>query len=202
MTDTRPVVAAFDFDGTLTYRDSLLPFTIFVRGKWRTTWNLLLELPKLMGFVCKVTSRQTAKEGLLTRFFGGESVEQMHQWGESFAAHCLPLLLRPEAMERFHWHKEQGHRCVLVSASIDAYLTGWAKHVGFDDVICSRLEVTADQRITGRLVGLNCWGPEKTRRLEILLGPKTRYTLYAYGDSRGDQELLALADYPFKRTFQ
>ena len=87
--------------------------------------------------------------------------------------------------------------CVLISASIDAYLDPWSKLAGFDHVICSRLETTPAGNVTGRLVGLNCWGPEKVRRLEELFGPLKKYTLYAYGDSRGDKELLAGADYPF-----
>lgn len=201
MTDPRPVVAAFDFDGTLTYRDSLLPFAIFVRGKLCSTLCLTMELPYLLGFICGVASRQTAKERLLARFFGGEHTETIARWGREFAAKGVPLLLNPEAMERFYWHKRQGHRCVIVSASIDAYLGPWALDNGFDDVLASRLERSADSKITGKLDGKNCWGPEKVRRLEELLGSKSEYTLFAYGDSRGDQEMLALADYSYKGTF-
>jgi HAD superfamily hydrolase (TIGR01490 family) len=201
MTDPRPIVAAFDFDGTLTYRDSLLPFAIFVRGKLRSTAYLTLELPRLAGFVLKFVPRQIAKEALLKRFFGGEHIETLRKWGQEFAHKGLPFLLRPEAMEKFHWHKQQGHRCVLVSASVDVYLNPWAYHVGFDDVVSSRLAVGPDHLVSGRLEGANCWGPEKTRRLEELLGPKAHYILYAYGDSRGDQEMLSMADHAYKGVF-
>lgn len=202
MTDARPVVAAFDFDGTLTYRDSLLPFAIFTRGKLKSTLSLTVELPKLLGFVLKLVSRQTAKEALLRRFFGGEHIETVRRWGQEFADKGVPFLLRPEAMERYYWHKQQGHRCIVVSASVDIYLNPWAKCAGFDDVLGSKLEISSEDKLTGRLVGKNCWGPEKVRRLEELLGPKAGYTLFAYGDSRGDQEMLQLADYAFKKTFR
>ncbi len=100
-------------------------------------------------------------------------------------------------MTRLHWHQRQGHRCVLVSASMDIYLKPWAAAAGFDDVVCSTLEFH-DGRVTGRLAGGNCYGDEKARRLAQLLGEQD-YTLYAYGDSRGDKELLAMADYGYYR---
>ena len=80
---------------------------------------------------------------------------------------------------------------------MDLYLEPWAKLNHFDDLICSRLEIDGSQKITGKLKGLNCWGPEKSRRLLELLGPKENFVLYAYGNSRGDHEMLELSDYPF-----
>lgn len=201
MSDPLPVVAAFDFDGTLTYRDSLLPFAIFTRGRLRSTLLVTAVLPQLLGFIVKLIPRQQAKEALLSQFFKGEHVETMRRWGQEFAHKGIPLLLRPEAMNRFFWHKQQGHRCVIVSASVDIYLAPWAYSVGFNDVLSSRLAVE-DDKITGKLVGANCWGPEKVRKLEALLGPKSGYQLYAYGDSRGDKEMLELADFGFNGTFQ
>lgn len=201
MMEERPVVAAFDFDGTLTYRDSLLPFAIFIRGKLKSTFNVTLALPYLLGFILHIVPRQKAKEALLRQFFKGEHIETLRKWGQEFALRGIPLLLNPKAMERFLWHKKQGHRCIVVSASIDIYLNPWAYHAGFNDVLGSRIEVGDDNTFTGKLVGLNCWGPEKVRRIEQLLGPKSNYVLYAYGDSRGDKEMLELADYAYNETF-
>lgn len=91
---------------------------------------------------------------------------------------------------------------MLISASVDTYLVPWAQRVGFDKVATSLLEIDANQCITGRLVGKNCWGPEKVRRLQELVGPKEGYVLYAYGDTRGDRELLQYADHPFYRKMR
>jgi HAD superfamily hydrolase (TIGR01490 family) len=104
-------------------------------------------------------------------------------------------------MQRFAWHKQQGHRCVIVSASLELYLRPWATAAGFNDVLGSRLEALDDGRTSGKLLGENCFGPEKMRRLETLLGPREGYTLYAYGDSRGDKELLSAADFAFYKKF-
>ncbi len=198
----KPVVAAFDFDGTLTYRDTLLPFLISVAGPVQTLGKLLLQTPWLLGFVCGCVSRQQTKESIIQSVIGGMPGEKIFQQGEHFAAGALNRLVKPEGLKRLRWHQSQGHRCILISASVDVYLAPWSKREGFQDLICSRVEVNAQGLITGRLVGLNCWGPEKARRLLELLVPKETFTLYAYGDSRGDQELLKLADYPFYRRFE
>lgn len=190
-------IAAFDFDGTLTTRDSLLPFFFFVAGPFKTLLRIALGLPALIAFQLGIKTRQEVKEFFLTRFFGGLSSVELHHLGEDFAKGYLQKMVLPHCMQQIKWHQERGHRCILVSASIETYLGPWARDAGFDDLICSQLKFDSLGNATGTLDGLNCWGPEKARRLTQLLGPKGTYRLYAYGDSRGDQELLALADYPY-----
>jgi phosphatidylglycerophosphatase C len=197
-----PVIAAFDFDGTLSYKDALLPFLYYVRGPMQTVYNLALELPRLVAFPLGLNSRQSVKEGLITRFLGGMPIKEANQWGKSFADTRLNQLVKPEGFQRIKWHLDQNHRCVLISAGLDLYLDPWGKQTGFNDIITSNCEVNAQGFLTGHLSGKNCWGEEKTRRLEELLGPRSNYILYAYGNSRGDQELLDSADYSYYRTLQ
>jgi phosphatidylglycerophosphatase C len=196
----KPIIAAFDFDGTLTYRDTLFSFLLFVKGPLKTALYLFLKLPILIGYVFGGSSRQGTKESILKIFFSGTSLAELSKQGEAFAAGPLDRHLKPEAMERLQWHVKQGHRCILISASLAIYLNPWAKRHGFSDVIASELEAE-NGVITGRLEGLNCWGAEKTRRLKEKLGAAS-YTLYAYGNSRGDKELLETANYPFYKTFR
>ena len=156
-----------------------------------------MEMPYLLGFVFKITSRSKVKEKIITRFFKGMKIEELKELGEKFAKTKLPSLVKPEALNRIKWHKEQNHICVLISASLDIYLEPWAEFIGFNEILTSSLEVDSEKKITGKLQGFNCWGDEKVRRLTNLYGTKENYTLYAYGDSLGDQELLKYADYPF-----
>ncbi|MCB1136764.1 MAG: HAD family hydrolase [Chlamydiia bacterium] len=195
--DHRPVVAAFDFDGTITYRDSLFPFLLFAKSKFGFIRCILPCIPALLLYVLGLARRQGVKETILQHFFGGTKIWDLKKLGEEYAKRKLPLLVRPEALDRIRWHQEQRHRCVLVSASVDVYLEPWAKMMGFDDLLCSRLQVTRSGEITGRLQGFNCRGPEKTARLDELMGPRDQYCLYAYGDSAGDHELLTYADRPY-----
>lgn len=195
------IVAAFDFDNTLTDRDSLVPFLFYTYGWLKTSYHLALLTPFFIGFLLGQISRQAVKEKILTRFFKGKALNELQVQAQSFADQQLDRYLKPEALQRLAWHQAQGHRCLLVSASIELYLQPWAQRHGFETAIGSRLEVTSKGKITGRLIGLNCWGAEKPRRLFAYLGPKDYDQLYVYGDSRGDQELLALANHPFYRIF-
>lgn len=193
--------AAFDFDHTMTDRDSLLAFLFYSTSIWKTCYHLAVLGPSFISFLSDRLSRQNMKEKILTRFLGGLSFEEVQILGQKFANSHLDHYLKPKALQRLHWHQAQGHRCVLVSAGLEFYLAPWAERHGFEAVIASQLELTPAGKITGRLAGLNCWGPEKKRRLLAYLGPKKNYGLYVYGDSRGDQELLELSDHPFYRTF-
>lgn len=199
-TDPKNTLAVFDFDGTITTRDTLLSFLFYAAGIKQTLKKMALLSPALLSFVFHRISRQDAKEKILTSFFAGMSRSQIKELGESFALSTnLRQLIRPSAQKRLAWHRRQKHTCVLITASIDAYTHPWGKAAGFDHIISSRLETTPSGNITGRLLGLNCWGPEKVRRLKEIVGPLENHTIYAYGDSRGDQELLAAADHPFYR---
>ena len=198
---TRPIIAAFDFDHTLTTRDSLIPLLMQLQGRFKAITKLIYLSPYLIGFKIHLLSRQQIKEQILTAFLKGMPLKQFQEIGQQYADNQLDQFIKPEALERLRWHQKQHHRCILISASLENYLLPWAKRHHFQDVLASRLEIIEPDYITGKLAGINCWGPEKTRRLTELLGPKENYTLYAYGDSRGDTELLELADFPFYRTF-
>lgn len=191
-----PVIAAFDFDGTLTTKDSLLPFLVHLNGWPRTLLKMAKIAPSLIGFSLGKVERQDVKEAILTEFLSELSLATVKREAEIYSKGKLDTFLNPKMIERLKWHQDQGHQCVIVSASIDLYLIPWAIRYRLDKVISSQLEIKGDF-ITGRLKDQNCWGPEKVRRLLEVVGPKNTFYLYAYGDSRGDQELLELADQSF-----
>ena len=198
---SKPTVAAFDFDGTLTHRDSLLPFLYFVTGTTGTFINLLLETPHLIRYLLNGQDRQSLKEAIMSRFLKNFTRQEIQAYGEQFAKQVLPKMILPEGLKKIAWHKNQGHQCLLISANLDIYLVPWGQMNGFHHIITSRVEFS-NAKVTGHLIGLNCRGQEKVRRLEEIMGPKENYLLYAYGDSSGDRELLDLADYPYYKTFK
>jgi len=197
----KPVVAAFDFDGTLTRRDTLLSFLFYTLGIVTVIRHAVMLSPTLLGYALGWIRNDVAKERVFARCLAGIGLDDLMRQGERFATEVLPGLLRKEALARLDWHKKQGHRCIVISASLDLYVRPWAMKMGFDDVIASHLETLDDGTITGNLSGGNCFGTEKVIRLEALLGPTNGYTLYAYGDSRGDSELLSAADHAHYRHF-
>ena len=195
----KPVVAVFDFDGTLTYRDTLRPFLLHVVGLNYFVCNAFVLLPTLAAYGLGIIRNDVAKQRVLGQFFAGMHIDTLRGKATEFAEHQLPGLIRSEAARRFDWHKQQGHRCIVISASLELYVRHWALSKGFDDVLATQLETRQDGSVSGKLLGENCFGSEKVKRLDALLGARSNYILYAYGDSRGDKELLSVADYAYYR---
>jgi len=191
--DVKQGVAAFDFDGTLVPGDSLRPFLTELLGRRRFAAVLgRAGVPMVVGY--GRDGRDGAKEALLVRAVAGLAATAVATAGAAFGAR-LATRVRPAMASRLDWHRGQGHRLVLVSASLVDYLEPFGRVVGFDDVIATRLEVASDGRLTGRLDGNNVRADEKATRLAKLLGSQP-VELWAYGDSAGDRELLAMADHP------
>ena len=196
-----PVVAVFDFDGTLTRNDSFLPFLRYAFGNTRFLKGMLLASPVLLGYALNSIPNWRAKEAVMVHFLSGRMLEQVNELARNFALDKLPQLLNPTAVQRLRYHQDRGHYTVLVSASLEAYLLPWAKTMGFDEVVGTKLESRAGV-LTGCIQGKNCYGQEKVDRLKQVLGDLSQHCIYAYGDSRGDKELLAAANYAYYRNFQ
>jgi len=197
---TNTTIAAFDFDDTLTYQDTLFPFLRMVVGRWRFWWGLLLLSPILLGYALRLVPNWRAKEAVLTYFLAGLTEKELDRLGHCFTLEKLPKLLRPEAVERLRWHQKMHHQTILISASLEVYLRPWADQMGFDHIIGTQLEVS-EGLLTGKIYDQNCYGKEKVARLQTLLGDLSQYCIYAYGDSNGDKELLAAANYSYYRSF-
>jgi phosphatidylglycerophosphatase C len=86
-----------------------------------------------------------------------------------------------------------------VSASLGVYLRPLGTLLGVHDVLCTEAVLGDDGVYTGEMIGANCRGPEKVRRLQSWLAEHDLgdSELWAYGDSAGDRELLAAADQAF-----
>lgn len=185
-------VAFFDFDGTLTTADTLMPFLKFVVGAPKYYAKLALVSPVLMAYFAKLIRNDVAKQIVLKQYLAGYHIDELFELGQRFSEEVIPTMLRPEGMERLRWHKEQGHECVLVSASLNIYLNSWAKKEGFWKVICSEPEVDEQGNLSGSLRGKNCYGLEKLSRTQKWL-EKRNYrpdTTFAYGDTKGDLPLI------------
>jgi len=198
---SREVLAVFDFDGTLVVGDSFFRFVTWRRAWLRAAQDLLVTSPLLVLYLLRFVGNERHKMALFKRRFAGMEIAEFEALGKAFAAKQLPAMIREEAWKRLRAHKDQGHRIVIVSASVETWIKPWADTHGVDMILASRPEVS-NGRLTGRLAGENCFGQEKVRRLLCTL-PKDRalYEIYAYGDGRGDHALLAAADHAFFRVF-
>ena len=193
----RIIVAAFDVDGTLTTRDCVVPFLVRLAG-WRKVISASLRHPALLVATSLGRGdRDRLKEVVVGRLVRGRSRLALDEVGRSFARQHASTWLRADTLDRLRWHRDNGHHIVLVSASLRWYLEPLADEAlgGVHAVLCTDVEVTHDGTCTDRLAGGNCRGAEKSRRLQDWIGNRSA-TIYAYGDSAGDRELLAMADHP------
>ena len=124
-------------------------------------------------------------------------MESIRQVGRRYAAEVLPGVIRKQALERIQWHRGQGDTVVVVSASLDAYLTPWCHSMGVE-LICTELE-ERDGRFTGRYCQGDCSGPAKARRILERYDLSRYPVVYAYGDTSDDREMLELAHRKFYR---
>jgi HAD superfamily hydrolase (TIGR01490 family) len=193
-------IAAFDFDGTLTTADSLMRFLVWRRGPARFAADMLVTSPLLALYAARLVGNETHKLAMFRRGVGGMLAVEYERAAHAFAETRIPPMIRPEAMRRVEFHRARHHRVVIVTASPIDWIAPWAASEGFDAVLGNRAEVVAG-RVTGRLEGVNCHGPEKLSRLLATSPARETFTLIAYGDSRGDTELLAAADEAYYRRF-
>jgi HAD superfamily hydrolase (TIGR01490 family) len=197
----RRIVAAFDFDGTLSDRHTFWRYLRFIHTP-PVFWGkvVLFLLPQIVGVLSGRRQLMDARAGFIRRFLGGMPTEVEAGHARRFIDGPLRQWIRPAALRRLDWHRQQGHLTVLVSNAPENYLVSWGRAAGFDHVSGTRL-ATSGGRLTGQVEGDNCVNAEKVRRLQALLGDLDTCFIYAYGDSEGDTELLAAADRPFYRNW-
>lgn len=184
-------LALFDFDGTITRRDSFFDFLLYTYGAARCALGLVLLGPMMARYLLKLVPNWKAKEAVFRYFLRGMTVEGLERAGDRYSRERLDAIIRNEARERIAWHRERGHRIIVVSASVDVWMREWCGRYGMD-IIGTRLE-SERGRLTGRILGANCQGAEKARRIREALNPEDFEHIYAYGNSRGDAEMLSLA---------
>jgi phosphatidylglycerophosphatase C len=192
-------LALFDFDGTLTRTDTMFAFIQYAKGQSKLFSSFLALSPYLILHRLGLYNTEKAKKRLLSYHFRGMSQEELQRLGMNFCLNLLPTLFRDEALEKLHFHRSKGHTVYIVTASLDLWVQPWLDLQGLPG-ICTRI-AWEEGRFMGEFVGTNCNGPEKARRILEAVDLKRFERVYAYGDSKGDKEMMALAHRSFYRSF-
>lgn len=194
-----PDLVVFDFDGTITRKDTMLALARYRFGMAGFLAGIMVLSPWLLLHVLGVYPNHLAKERFFTYFFGGMKEEEFSKLCYKFLDKKLEQMVRSDAIQCLKQHKDAGDRVLVVTASAENWVMPWCIKHGIE-YIASRLEVK-DGKITGKLIGKNCYGEEKVRRLLEKVSLEEYDALIVYGDSRGDQAIGQMADKFFYRHF-
>ncbi len=193
-------LVAFDFDGTLTVKDSFIAFLAWRAGAARFLLGMVRLSPQLLAYLVH-RDRGRLKAATISVFLKGLDKVELEALAAAFARVAAPKLLRPDALAAWHGWKTQGAHRVIVTASPEVLVAPFAKILDAEGLIGTQIEYDQTGRVTGQLASENCRAAEKVRRLESVFGPDMALAA-AYGDTSGDTDLLARAKAKGYRVFK
>lgn len=198
-------IVTFDFDGTLTTKDTLLVFIRYACGFWAFVVGFLRYSPLLVLMKLGLYPNYKVKQKVFSYFFKGMKLEVFDTLCQRFAQDNHHLL-RPQGIEAMNQAFSDGTEVMIVSASIDNWVKPFFENLSNQNnrsilILGTQIEVK-DGLLTGRFLTKNCYGQEKVNRIMALYPHRENYHLTAYGDSRGDKELLAFADESHYKPFR
>lgn len=185
----------FDFDGTLTRCDTFIPYCLI--ALLHRPWRIFCIKPvvkRLIGSLGGEIARQELKEAFVGAFLGGAKKGDISRWNKVFLGLVLPVIVRERMFNKLLKHQNTGDKIYIVSASPDIYLKPLARLWRLDGIVCTTLEWKYCD-LTGRILGKNCRGEEKARRVKALFTEKELKGSFGYGNSDGDQDLLELVSF-------
>ena len=194
-------IVVFDFDGTITTRDTFALFLRYYAGTAMWAVNILILLPVFIAYGIRLIDRNAVKDHVIKRFFKNAPTDHLDQKAEQFAKEVIPGLIRPLAQRALDERKADIESLYICSASIAPYLRVWGKDQGIRHILATEL-AQKDGRYTGEIDGWNIWGEGKTRRIDAEFAPVPVKIKEAFGDSRGDKELLHAADVSHFKPFR
>ena len=190
-------IYAFDFDGTITTKDTLIEFIRYAKGSMALGLGFMRYAHLLVLMIIGLYPNYKAKQKVFAHFFKDTTLDDFNALCQAFAASSSHLL-RHNAIEAINHAIKEGSEVLIVSASIDNWVQPFFPQV---KVVGTQIEVI-DGKLTGRFLSKNCYGQEKVNRILSLYPNRQDYHLTAYGDSRGDKEMLAYADESHFKPFR
>ncbi len=189
--------ALFDFDGTLTERDSFR--ALLLQGFRRQPWRLVAAatgFPIFAAGVCVGFDKRYAKSWLLWCLTVGlgqrRAFQALEAWGSGLGRN--PQIWKQDVIDRYLAHRNAGHDLVICTASAAEWVAPMMQAAGlkFDHMVATKLSY----RWGGVVVdGPNCYGTEKPRRLERWMRGRDSVRFQAaYSDHPSDVPLLNLAE--------
>jgi phosphatidylglycerophosphatase C len=162
-------IVAFDFDGTLTVEDSFRGFLRWRAGAFEYYLGMVRLAPAALAYLFN-RERGRLKAAMIRIYLSGLPRDVLEKEAAEYAAVAAPLLLRPDALKTWRRHRNDGCRMVIVTASPDILVWPFARGLGADLLLGTQVRFDDENRVSGGLLGRNCRGAEKVRRLREVFG--------------------------------
>jgi len=193
-------LAAFDFDGTITYEDTFNDFLIWTFGPRRVFIIFLIYSWAILLYILRLAPNDLPKRLIFSHFFKGMPFNEYRTLCRNFVNNRLPQIINYTALSKIYWHAHNRHTVIIISASPSEWLIQWSASHPINTVISTEEEIV-EGTLTGRFVSSTCYGKQKKRELLKFTKENHIQEVYVYGDSRGDDAMLSVADHPFYQDF-
>ena len=192
------VAAFFDLDGTLIDGYSAV---VIYRDRIRKRDVGLVELGQTLGLALDMRLRGADLDALAAyavKSLAGRQVEDLEEWGERLFRQEIAGMIYPGARRLVEAHRRAGHRLVLASSATWFQVGPVARDLEFDEVLCTRAELSADGMLTGELAGGTLWGPAKALAVGSYAAAAGVCidSSYAYSNGAEDVPFLAVVGFP------
>ncbi len=188
-------LAIFDFDGTLTTRDTTLLFVFYVTGKIKGTWIFVTNIIQLSLAILEMQDWVSVKEKIFKQAFTNRTALEIEAKGNEFGKKIVPKILNDNVYKEMKQLQRGGYEIVLLSASCRVWLQQWCKDEGIE-LVCTELIVESD-RYTGKISGKNCYGKQKVDALQSVYYLQSTVSIIAYGNHKSDLYYMRLAQQAF-----
>ena len=192
-------IAFFDFDGTITSKDTFLDFIIYSRGKIYFLFGIVYLFPFILLFFLKLYSNHKLKEKFFKFYLASITPIDLEKLGESYSLNKLPNIIFKDATKKIEWHKKNHHRVIILTASSPIWLSKWCE-TNEVELIGTQFEIV-NGKYTGNIFGSNCYGYEKYLIAKKIITNDKSIKTFGYGDSKSDNYFLDLTTNKFYKCF-
>lgn len=188
----------FDFDGTLTYKDTMFAFLKFYNSN-TFYWQFIKHIPLFILLKIKLLDAEAVKRSFISSILKGEKKSKLEEKAQAFFQKNYPELIRSNALDFIRNMDRDNTEAYLVTASLDIWTKPFADAFGF--TLLATQALFENDIFTGEFQTKNCNGQEKVNRILQEIKDKKYDKTIAFGDTSGDQPMLKWANEGHFRFF-
>lgn len=192
MKNKKSSIVVFDFDGTITNKDSFNDFLITTFGLSKFLFVFIPLIPFVIAYKLGLVSNKRSQEIIVTHYFKNMTSENFNKICTTYAKVKLPRIIKQSALEEIEKHDKNGSVLVIVSSSLTNWIKYWARTHKIRFVLGSEAEIV-NHRLTGKIKDY-CAGKRKATKFLESFPNRKNYTLVSYGDSRNDKYLFKISN--------